>query len=190
MVINFHMSSTLNLYHRVPEEFGDRRRKLYPSHEIVHDLVSNAVGSIDDERREIDLLGCAWPRAIHLFAVEPSTLRDLMRRAGHPEGNQTCKWFVIPAKVFDRESLVVHLYDERIEELRFESRADVEKLSGFEYFRPDRADVYRRVPHLTEIHYTSAAQAPDMVELYPFCFLPRVLHKGSIDTTLLDVIEA
>lgn len=177
----------IKLYHRVPSVFDGTKlvplnvlRKLNP--ELAKQHAEKYVGREELMKRFIPGTSWLWNDVIHFSPVHPQKVVDALISCGFTRKIKSF-WYVIePSQlIFTPSNSIIFLHNKAwTSEAEFAS-------SEFEEYSEEACARYTEVPQITKDYFSSVISRGGN----PLMFggIPHVLHRGTISTEDLDVIE-
>lgn len=192
----------IKFYHLVPENMQETKliplndlKGVYP--ETYIEKANKYEGREVIMKRQVPPLNCLWNDVIHMTAVHPKDIKNLMAESGlMKSAREVKKYFVIPLSKLDPENLAVYFIDEEAfgyseiirEETKDLMRQTLSKYESFEMFDSSKIEVYSKINILTEKYYKMVG-AGDRKRFMIYQFVPHILYKGEIETSGLEVLE-
>lgn len=174
-----------SLYHIVSNDFPPQHSGgtlLYPLNQLkdIHPSVyqKHQVKYVDRahvQQLYIPQLDCFWGDVVHLSAVPPQRILELLQQLGHP---RQFSYYEIDPHVLDPSQTVVYTNRPR-EDMKVVSAVD------FQPFDPDHVDEWNVIPPETVEYYKRKFAEGARPKL--FVFIPHILSKQPLDVTHLSI---
>ena len=171
------------IYHQVPRELTGR--KLLPLTQLKEKnksayeaAVKKYQGREQQMHQKIPVLNCLWKEVLHLTAVQPHKIDELLKECGLSKGLINRDWFKIDPRLLRHEKTTVWLYPKRYNVLKSEdfvsfNIADIEK--------------YNELNADTKSYYTAQIQEGKRPLL--FHRVPHILYCGTLPLNKLEIIN-
>lgn len=168
------------LYHMVPEDMkGDFLHPLNALRTTDPDLYAKKAAKYEGReevmQQLIPTLDALWNDVIHLSPINPEELKQSLIEAGMQPRNM--KFYKIDPSLLDPSKTTIYLFNNGDEEIT------AEHFAGYD---PNNLIPHSTLPESTKSYYKKMF-SENKKPLY-FIGVPHILHKGSIDTSKLEII--
>lgn len=151
-------------------------KKVHP--EIYKEHLKKYIGREILLKEKVPILNCLWNDVLFFTSVHPLKLKNALREAGSKWKGKN-QWFKIDPRNIDPENTVVDLYKTPGLNLNPEDYVPfrISDLRKYSEIGPKTQEYFRNM--------LSKGRKP-----LPFHFVPHILHKGTLDTSKLDIVDA
>ena len=171
------------IYHRVPRNMAGTI--LYPLNElrdvnesVYQEHVKKYEGREHLTEARIPLLGnCLWNDVLFFSAVHPSIFWSEYEAVGFNRSPIPSKSFEFDVQQLDHSKLAVLM------------KMEMNRPDEYEPFDPSRMDRYSIIPQETHDYWRIEKEAGNMRPLL-YMHIPHILYRGSLDTSLANVLES
>lgn len=161
---------------------GDRLYPLNEIKDIFPEIYDEAIKKYKDREfvmeQKIPFLNCLWNDVIHLSAVNPAEIKELLSEIGGEM--KARRFYQIDPYLLEKEKTIIYLHAHKIYEEKLDQK-------NFTQYNPEKVFEYSIIPEETKKYYKREIAAGNRPLLWHR--IPHFFYRGSLDITKLKILE-